>query len=378
MKAVNSGLVSISEMTEKGRRMFRDNFFHAVAMELHRTSFYQLVELEKSAFNSLSRFQLDMTPLIERNENWTKSLEEMKDSLWEIHEKFRDLVNSWTSFAVKDSRHLVAVIIELIGALGKKSEVLESLSASQQELSHYATERFGRIMETATKRISMQHDQLMDLFSRLNLGSLPGAFNRLESGNVSLAFVETPDSDFEKAIGRLMEDGIVQVREAEGISAQYFIDPSGSLEEYWIPWDFSSKDAVKRTYLDVSPDDEGLAAQIVGKKGTKKDQVAMELFGRMTDAEQVRHRLGERICLYWEQKGAADAKPDAPVQYFPGISLLPHEFWPLVMNLSIFHETKEALALEVVEQHNPILIRYLNVPSRNRGRFRACVNPVSI
>ncbi|MBN2033353.1 MAG: hypothetical protein JW836_08770, partial [Deltaproteobacteria bacterium] len=229
--------------------MFRDNFFHAIAMELHRSGFYQLVQLERSAFNTLSRFQADMVSLINLNENWGRIVEKEQGLLLQIHERFRNLVSCWTHFAVSDSEHLISAISGLMDVSVTKHDAIESLVTLQQEIDHEAPKKYGKIMEKALGRLSAQHHDQVDFISQLNLDRMPDAYSRFNAGPLYLKFVKTPDHKLGKTIDRLIREGIVLVREADGLDAQYFRGPSGSIEELWISWDFSNKAKVKQTYL---------------------------------------------------------------------------------------------------------------------------------
>jgi len=351
-------------MSSQGQAMLRDNFFHAVALDFHRSAFYRLSNFENRRFQALSRFQSSCQPLLRYDPHWDAILTEIQDRLYSLHEGLRGLVATWEDFAKKNSNDLLGVVLRMSEKTDERASLFDKLREFREDILHEASDRRAQTFTRAVQNLVRQEGELVDILEDLSFARVVEAAGLFDRGELSLEFVGFRESERgSNTLDRLLREKMIQVTDLPAI---YF---SEAPPHYPVRWDFSTREKVIQSFLDISGKTKENISYLTEKKDAKKHDLAKGLFALIIDKNAVEKRSGERICLYFE-------KDETNLEPHPGIPLSPSEFWPLALNLNIVHETGEFLMLEVVKQKNTILLTYLNTPQHNRGTLLAYVNPV--
>ena len=358
--------VPFSDMSPRGQAMFRDNFFHAIAVDLHCSAFYRLSNFENKRFHALARFQSSYQPLLNLSPDWEAFLREVQDKLYSLHEGLRGLVATWEEFANKKSNDLLGVVLRMSEKTDERASLFNKLREFHEEILREAPERRAKTFTRAVQNLVGQEGELVGILEDLSLARVVEAAKLFDRKELSLEFVGSRESERgSNTLDRLLQKNVIHVTD---LPAVYF---SEAAPQYPVRWDFSSKKGLIQSFLDVSGKTEKDISYLTERKDVKKHDLAKDLFALMVDMDALMKRVGERICLYFE-KGEDTFEPH------PGIPLSPDQFWPLSMNLSLTYESKDFdfLIFEVVDQRKNILIPYLNRSVQNKGQFLAYVNPV--
>jgi hypothetical protein len=367
----NDKMVPFSDLSMYGMSMLRDNLFHAAGLAMCRTGLFPLSRFESARFSALTRFDMSGQALSDLDARQKEFFSLTREGLYSAHEKLGTLIGLWKSFALNDSKDLCNTIYELLNQTGRSDSLLNELREFQDALIYDFPGKKTKAFGNAVNILLNQQKELKAILDEMRLSNVIKAWEIFASQEISVIDFSAKGSLSHRTDGLAILDFMVEekkIRVAQ-LPASYFAENAPDPERFLIDWNFSSKVKVVETFLNISGKSEGEIQYLTEKEKVKKHDLAKDLFALIIDKDAVEKRRGEHICLYFEK----DETNPAPR---PGISLNLSEFWPLVLNLKIIHETGEFLMLEVVRQKNAILVSFLNTPKHNQGRLLAYVNPV--